>query len=184
MPLFADIWDHFTNNGIAVVVLGAIGLLTVYVLAVQAIKVTRETFGRQPPMASILREINRKLEEVQKKIAQDMKLLVPVAELTEYKEEVRLRCVGLEKQISDARHSFDERANSDLKRTLETFDQIVQRGERRDEIVTGLSRVVSRLQERTESHLRKFDQYDTKMDNLLTKVAEAAARGVRSARND
>jgi uncharacterized FlaG/YvyC family protein len=99
-------------------------------------------------------------------------------------EEQRLRCVGLEKQISDARHSFDERANSDLARTLETFKEIVNRGDQRDRDVRKISDTISRLQERTEAHVRKLDAYDQKFDAMLVKVTEAAARGVRQAQGN
>jgi uncharacterized FlaG/YvyC family protein len=99
-------------------------------------------------------------------------------------EEQRLRCVGLEKQISDARHSFDERANSDLARTLETFKEIFNRGDQRDRDVRKISDTISRLQERTEAHVRKLDAYDQKFDAMLVKVTEAAARGVRQAQGN
>jgi hypothetical protein len=107
--------------------------------------------------------------------------LVSTKSLEAYKEEQRLRCVGLEKQISDARHSFDERANTDLARTLQTFKEVFDRGEQRDKDVGRLRDTIARLQERTETHIRKLDQYDTKMDNLLREVSKAAARGVREA---
>jgi hypothetical protein len=98
-----------------------------------------------------------------------------------YIEEQRLRCVGLEKQISDARHSFDERANTDLRRNEETFQKIFKIAESRDTEMGRIRDTISRLQERTETHLRKLDQYDTKLDTLLRDVSAAAARGVKSA---
>src|SRR4051812_37230855 len=84
-----------------------------------------------------------------------------------YKEELRLRCLGLEKQISDARHSFDERANKDLVRVEQTFEKIFKLAETRDEAMGVMRDSISLLRERTETHLRKFDQYDTKFDNML-----------------
>lgn len=125
--------------------------------------IVKRLFGRQPSLNEILSG------------------LVSVAALNEYKEEQRLRAVGLEKQISDARHNFDERANTDLARTMETFKEVFERGEQRDRDVARLRDTISRLQERTETHLRKLDQYDTKLDNLLREVSKAAAAGVRSA---
>jgi hypothetical protein len=135
-----------------------IGVLTL--LATFAL-VLKKLFGRQPSLTEILSG------------------LVSVKTLAEYKEEIRLRTVGLEKQISDARHSFDERANSDLVRIEKTFREIFRRGEERDRAVASLSREMATLTERTENHLRKLDQYDQKLDNLLRDVTRAAAAGVR-----
>jgi hypothetical protein len=87
----------------------------------------------------------------------------------------------LEKQISDARHSFDERANKDLVHVEKAFEKIYLLGEQRDRDMGKMRDSISKLTERTDSHIRKLDQYDGKMDNLLTKVSEAAARGVREA---
>jgi hypothetical protein len=106
--------------------------------------------------------------------------LVTTTSLDNYKEEQRLRSVGLEKQISDARHSFDARANTDLVRYEKAFQEVFSRGELRDKMVTELRDTVARLQERTETHLRKLDQYDTKLDNLLRDVSRAAQAGVRA----
>lgn len=102
--------------------------------------------------------------------------LVTTKTLDEYKEEQRLRDKGLEIQISDARHSFDARANSDLKRNLEMFTDVQRRGEQRDTAIAEMERTIARLQERTESHLRKLDSNDTKMDNLLAQVSAATAQ--------
>jgi hypothetical protein len=123
----------------------------------------KKLFGRQPSLTEVLSG------------------LVTTKALAEYKEEQRVRDVGLEKQISAARHSFDERANGDLVRTQTSFREIFGLMEIRDKAIGELSKDVSRLHERTETHLRKLDQYDTKLDNLLREVSVAAARGVRSA---
>ena len=183
MMILAELLDRFSPGAIGWTVLGVLGFLGAYILVLLAIKVTRETFGKKPPMSSVLREIYGKLEELKQNIEKEMKLLVVDKDLDEYKEEQRLRCVGLEKQISDARHSFDERANSDLRRTLETLKEITDRGEKRDLLFSGFSRHLAKIEERTETHLRKLDQYDSKFDNLLRDVSAATARGVRSAQH-
>jgi DNA-binding protein H-NS len=123
----------------------------------------KKLFGRQPSISEILSG------------------LVSTKTLAEYREEQRLRCVGLEKQISDARHSFDEARMSDLRRNEESFSKIFQLAEQRDRDLGKMRDTISRLQERTETHLRKLDQYDTKLDNLLREVSAAASRGVRDA---
>jgi hypothetical protein len=120
----------------------------------------KKLFGRQPSINEILSG------------------LVSVKSLDGYKEEQRLRCVGLEKQISEARHAFDEVRMTDLKRNEETFTRIFALAETRDRDLGKMRDTISRLQERTETHLRKLDQYDTKLDNLLREVTAAAARGV------
>jgi LPS O-antigen subunit length determinant protein (WzzB/FepE family) len=137
-----------------------IGVITLIATLALTLK---KLFGRQPSLSEILSG------------------LVTVKTLDGYKEEQRLRTLGLETQISAARHAFDARANSDLVRTQETFREIFGQIDQSDRMVGELSKDVSRLQERTETHLRKLDQYDTKLDNLLREVSRAAAAGVRSA---
>jgi hypothetical protein len=137
-----------------------IGIITL--LATLALTL-KKLFGRQPGINEILSG------------------LVSIKTLAEYKEEQRLRCLGIEKQVSDARHSFDKRANSDLVRIEQTFAKIFELGEMRDKDMGKMRDTISRLQERTETHIRKLDQYDGKMDNLLREVSAAAARGVREA---
>lgn len=144
-------------------VLNAIAWLGVAAIAATFALTLKKLFGRTPPLDEILSG------------------LVGVKSFGEFKEEQRLRCVGLEKQISDARHSFDEVRMSDLKRTEETFARIFGLASDRDKELGKMRDTVSRLQERTETHLRKLDQYDTKLDNLLREVSAAAARGVREA---
>jgi hypothetical protein len=137
--------------------------LGVLLTAASLALVVKQLFRRQPSLSEILSG------------------LMTVKSFDGYKEEQRLRDVGLEKQISEARHSFDERANQDLVRVEKTFEKIFQIAEQRDRDMGKMRDSISRLTERTDSHIRKLDQYDGKMDNLLAKVTEAAARGVREA---
>jgi hypothetical protein len=144
-------------------VLNAIAWLGVATIAATLALTLKKLFGRQPSLSEVLSG------------------LVSTKALAEYKEEQRLRSVGLEKQISDARHSFDERANKDLVRTEQTFEKVFGLFTDRDRSMGKMRDSISALTERTESHLRKLDQYDTKLDNLLRDVSAAAARGVRQA---
>lgn len=144
-------------------VLNVIAWLGVLTIAATFALTLKKLFGRQPSLGEVLSG------------------LVSVKTLAEYKEEQRLRCVGIEKQVSEARHAFDERVNSDLVRVEKTFETIFRLAEARDRDMGKMRDSISRLTERTDTHIRKLDQYDGKMDNLLTKVAEAAARGVRDA---
>jgi hypothetical protein len=128
-------------------------------------------------LALIVRQLTRR----QPSLNEILSGLMTVKTFDGYKEEQRLRCVGLEKQISDARHSFDERSNTDLVRIEQTFGRIFKLGEQRDRDMGKFRDTISRLQERTETHIRKIDQFDGKLDNLLSKVSEAVARGERQA---
>jgi len=165
MIFLAQSLDRFSPGAIGWTVIALVTALALAALVLVVLNQGRKFFGRQPTFNQIL------------------KTLLSVEDFQVYKEEQRLRNVGLEQQISAARHSFDERANSDLKRTLETFEVIFRRSGERDKTVATLRDTVSRLQERTETHLRKLDQYDTKLDNLLREVSRAAAAGVRSAQD-
>lgn len=127
------------------------------------ILILKKLFGRQPSFGETLAK------------------LVSIGRFDEYREEQRLRAKGLEAQISQARHSFDERANTDLFHCGKLFDGLINRMSSHDKVAADLRDSVSRLHERTETHLRKLDQYDTKLDNLLRDVSRAAAAGVRSA---
>lgn len=119
--------------------------------------IIKKLFGRQPSLSEILSG------------------LVTVKTLDFYKEEQRLRCLGLEKQISETRHSFDERANSDLVRYERTSKQIFSIMGERDQVIGRLRDTIGKLEERTESHIRKFDQLDGKIDRMI----ERATRAIR-----
>lgn len=114
----------------------------------------KKLFGRQPSLSEVLSG------------------LVTVKTLDGYKEEQRLRCLGLEKQISDARHSFDEALKSDLVRSERIFAEIFQSiGTMRDS--------VSRLQERTETHIRQFDSLSQKLDRTIERLPHSGRRDPR-----
>lgn len=152
MPPAGTEWPFVLNVLFWLLVLNAIAGLTYTLLKI---------FGRKPSLNEVLSG------------------LVSVPKFKDYQEEQRLRCVGLEKQISEARHAFDEVRMTDLKRTEETFTTIFRLAEARDQSMGKMRDSISRLTERTDNHIRKLDQYDTKLDNLLRDVSAAAARGVR-----
>src|SRR4051794_36396443 len=101
-------------------VLNVIAWLGVATIAATLALTLKKLFGRQPSLTEILSG------------------LVSVKTLDGYREEQRLRCMGLEKQISDARHSFDERANTDLVRHEEVFKEIFKRADQRDDMMRDL----------------------------------------------
>jgi hypothetical protein len=133
-------------------VLNVIAWLGVATIAATFALTLKKLFGRQPSLSEVLSG------------------LVSVKTFVDHKEEQRLRSVGLEKQISDARHSFDERMNSDLVRIEKIFTEIFRRGDERDTIVGKLRDSMSRMHERTETHIRKFDQLDGKIDRLIERL--------------
>jgi hypothetical protein len=55
------------------------------------------------------------------------------------------------------------------------IDDAMKRSAERDHVISELRDSMSRLQERTETHVRKLDSNDMKMDNLLREVSAAAA---------
>jgi hypothetical protein len=144
-------------------VLNVIAWLGVLTIAATLALTLKKLFGRQPSLSEVLSG------------------LVSTKTLAEYKEERRLREVGLEKQISEARHAFDARANSDLVRIEQTFERIFEAGEQRDREVRELAGLMARMQERTESHIRTLGQYDTKLDVLRREISETVG-ALRAAR--
>lgn len=106
--------------------------------------------------------------------------LVTCASLEDYKKEQHLRHRGLEEQISALRHDTDARQNSDLVRTEKTLAEIFVRLGERERTFGEMRDQISRLAERTETHIRKLDQYDTKLDNLLKDVGRLASRSRNS----
>ena len=146
-PLPGSEWPFVLN------VLFWMGVLS---LAATLTLTLKKLFGRQPSLNEVLGG------------------LISVKAFDAYREEMRLRCLGLEKQISDARHEFDERSNSDLVHADQRFREILDLSEKRSVESQSLIKTVSRLEERTESHIRKLDQYDGKLDNLLKEVTRHA----------
>ena len=81
---------------------------------------------------------------------------------------MHIRCRGLEEQISKMRHDVDAALNTAF-----------VAAELRGGVITMMRDQVSRLQERTETHIRKLDQYDLKLDTLIRELPRAlrAANG-------
>ena len=126
-------------------VLNAIAWLGVMTILATLALTVKKLFGRQPSLNSILSG------------------LVSVGVLKEFREEQHRRDRGLEEQISKVRHETDEALNSAL----------VREGERGKEIQL-MRDIVSRLQERTETHIRKLDRYDERLDKLLNTWRQAS----------
>lgn len=132
-----------------------VGILTM--LASFAL-VMKKLFGRHPSLNDVLSG------------------LVNCATLDDYKKEQHLRHRGLEEQISALRHDTDARQNTDLVRAEKTFAELFARLGERERQLGEMRDQISRLAERTETHIRKLDQYDTKLDNLLKDVGRVAAQ--------
>lgn len=162
MILLAEILDRFEPGAIGWTIMGLVAALAIVVLVLTAANQARRLFGRRPTLNEILNK------------------LVSVDDHDEYKEEMRLRCLGLEKQISDARHSFDERANSDLVEAGKQFETVFRLIGERDKMMSDQNHIMARLQERTETHVRKFDQLEGKLDTALQVLPQ---RGRREPRN-
>jgi hypothetical protein len=155
----ADTLDRVTPGMIGWAVIGLISALTVVALVLTVLNQGKRFFGRQPSLNQVLAG------------------LVSVVAWDDYKQEQHLRHRGLEEQISKVRHDTDERFNADLVRVEKVFGEIFKRSEERDRAIDNLAHVVSRLQERTETHVRNFDSLFTKIDNLLRDVNLARRAG-------
>lgn len=133
-------------------ILNALAWLSVIALIATLALALKKLFGRDPSFN------------------QTIAGLATAAALEDYKKEQHLRNRGLEEQISKIRHDFDARANSDMvaieRRAQELFNQIkTEAAEARE-----LGRTVTRLEERTETHIRKLDQNDARLDGLLNRL--------------
>jgi TolA-binding protein len=136
--MIADVFDHIPSGfPLALFFTIAAGLAVLTLLATLALQ-AKKLFGRQPSLDSILSG------------------LVTVGVLEDFKGEQHRRARGLEEQISKLRHDVDAALNS----------SIVREGERGKEIQT-MRDIVARLQERTETHIRKLDRYDDRFDRML-----------------
>lgn len=152
--MIAEILDRFEPSAIGWTVLGVVAFILIVAATFTALNQGRKFFARHPSLSEIL------------------KGLATIRDLEEHKEEHRLRCVGLEKQISETRHSFDERANSDLVRMEKTFLSIFARSEERDRTISELSNTVSALHERSQSAIRHFDALFSKFDRLAERMGK------------
>jgi hypothetical protein len=119
-------------------VLNAIAWLGVLTIAATFALTLKKLFGRRPPLDEILSG------------------LVTVASLKEFREEQGRRDAGLETQIA-AVHDETETA----------FNAAFTREGDRERDIREMRDILSRLQERTETHIRKLDQYDGRFDLLL-----------------
>jgi hypothetical protein len=128
-------------------VLNAIAWLGVLTIAATFALTLKKLFGRRPPLDEILSG------------------LVSTKSLKDHQEEQHLRHRGLEEQIGKVRHDTSDALMAALKR-----------GEERDRLISGLTEVISRLQERTENHIRKFDQLDSKLDRALERIGQRGQR--------
>jgi hypothetical protein len=128
-------------------VLNAIAWLGVLTIAATFALTLKKLFGRRPPLDEILSG------------------LVSVKSLNDFQQEQHNRHRGMEEQISKLRHD-----------TSDALMTAINRGENRDRLISGLHEVISRLQERTENHIRKFDQLDSKLDRALERIGQRGQR--------
>ena len=136
--MIADVFDHIPSGFPLALFFTVAALLAVLTLMATLALQAKKLFGRQPSLDLILSG------------------LVTVGVLKDYKDEQHLRNRGLEEQISKVRHDVDEALNSAM----------VREGERGKEIQL-MRDIVTRLQERTETHIRKLDRYDDRFDRML-----------------
>lgn len=111
----------------------------------------KKLFGRAPSLTEVLSG------------------LVTTKALVDYKEDQRLRSVGLEKQISSIRHDLDK-----------SLTESLQREETRAKAIQEMRDSVSRLQERTETHIRTLDRYDQRFEALLQRISDAASLATKA----
>lgn len=119
-------------------VLNVIAWLGVMTIAATFILTLKKLFGRQPSLSSVLSG------------------LITVAVLKEFKEEQVRRDAGLEAQIAAVHDETDTAFNAAFAREGD-----------RERDIREMRDILSRLQERTETHIRKLDQYDSRFDRLL-----------------
>lgn len=106
--------------------------------------------------------IMKKLVGRQPSLNQVLSGLVTVAGLDDYKKEQHLRNRGIEEQVGALRHEIKNEYNSASLRAEERRHEIAQ-----------LRDQVSRLSERTETHVRKLDQMDGKIDRIGERLGRA-----------
>lgn len=158
MSFFAQSLDRFTPGAIGWTVIGIASALSVAVLVLTVLLLGRAWFRKQPTFNEIL------------------KTLLPVADFEKYREEQRIRDVGLETQISVARHAFDAALKTDFVANAREHTEIIRRGDARDQIIATLRDSMSAMQERTATHIRQFDALFKKCDTLLERLPHEGRR--------
>lgn len=126
------------ENVLVPFVWGLLGLLSIAALILSVIVQYKKAFGRVPSLDHIIAG------------------LMTAKAFEDFKEEQRLRHRGLEEQIGKVRHD-----------TSDALMSAMNRGEERDKEIREMGRMIERLQERTETHLRKLDSFDGKLDRLI-----------------
>ncbi len=121
---------------------GLYGVGLAVIFVLGGVVLYKKAFGRQPSLNAVLAG------------------LVSVPALDEYKKDQDKRFIGLESQINSLR-----------KEMREEYNHSKHQGEERRNEIQALRDQVSRLQERTETHIRKLDQIDNKLDAIWRNVS-------------
>lgn len=132
-------------------VLNVIAWLGVATIAATLALTLKKLFGRQPSLTEVLSG------------------LVTLKSLEDFKKEKHIRERGLEEQISKLRHDLDR-----------ALTEALQRETVRERTIQEMRDAVSRLHERTETHIRMLDQYDKKIGTLFERIGEAAQLATRA----
>lgn len=85
----------------------------------------------------------------------------------DYKKEQHVRDRGLEIQISDARHSFDETHKTDFVANEKRFEVVFRLISEHDKRNEEFLRANAELQERTKTHIREFDSIKGQIERML-----------------
>jgi hypothetical protein len=158
MNFLAQSLERFTPGAIGWTVMGVAAALSLAALVLTVLLLGRAWFRKQPTFHEIL------------------KTLMPVTDFEIYKEEQRRRDVGLETQISAARHAFDEALKADFVTNAREHKEILRRGDARDGIISTLRDSMAAMQERTATHIRQFDALFKKCDTLLERLPHEGRR--------
>jgi hypothetical protein len=166
----ADIFDHFPSSALAKVFFFIVGIGAAVVIILTIWKLARDLFGKQPPVNSVLREINQKLNalpntfaslELVKEMREEMKLMTPRVELAKFETDLRNRFTEFSTYEHKRIHDFGDFLES-LRENLNT------RGER-----------LSAVEADVKTLTRIVHNFDGKLDRLIDQGGQLRGRAER-----
>lgn len=141
------------------VLVGLLSLLGGYALILTVISGHRKVFGRNPP-----------LEEDLNRVELNLKGFTSVKEFEALREEARLRAVGLEKQISTARHDFAKEMEGLAKNARADYEETSDHLTKLAEEVVKTRVTIGALDERTKNVAGTVHNFDAKLNTLLARI--------------
>lgn len=175
VPLPTPVVNGGLHPAMVTVVVGLVCLLVLVVLVLTVLKLWKENFGRTPPIDVTLGAKAEKGDVDTLKV--DIKGLAMSKDLDAIREENRLRCVGLEAQISDSRHQWREEFNAWLLGAKDRDEERAKRLQHLEQQAVAAGQSLAKLDERSVGISSQLTNLNSKLDRLVeSRMAAKAAK--------